>query len=38
MFISEYNAPDDFECIWEKEMKVKLCQDKSSLRVEKLFK
>ena len=22
VFVSEYNAPDDFECIWEKELRV----------------
>lgn len=24
MFVSEYNAPDDFVCVWEREVKVTL--------------
>ena len=23
VFISEYNAPDDFECVWQSELKNK---------------
>ena len=38
VFISEYEAPDDFECIWEKEVVSSLTQDTGSKRaVEKLF-
>lgn len=43
VLISEYNMPNDFECIWKKETKVTLDSNKSSgnesdKRVEKLFK
>jgi len=42
VFISEYEAPDDFECIWEKEAKSSLSANgiagKSKTSVEKLFK
>ena len=42
LFVSEYNAPDDFECIWSKEHLANFdCNrgdDKSKkVRVEKLF-
>ena len=42
VLISEYNMPDNFKCIWEKETKVNFdsnrCSgDKSNKRVEKLF-
>ena len=42
VLISEYNMPDDFECIWEKEYKCLLYSNKQSddvknNRVEKLF-
>lgn len=30
VFISEYNAPDDFDCIWEKEITVTLNNQKNS--------
>ena len=39
VFISEYKAPDDFECVWEKEIVSSLTQDTGSKKaVEKLFK
>jgi DNA adenine methylase len=39
VFISEYNAPDDFECVWQKEIVSSLTQDTGSKKaVEKLFK
>lgn len=39
VFISEYNAPDDFECIWEKGVNSSLAKDTGSKKsVEKLFK
>lgn len=40
VLISEYNMPDDFECIWQKEIKTSLCIDRAktdSKRNEKLF-
>ena len=39
VFISEYSAPDDFECIWQKEIVSSLTKDTGSkVGVEKLFK
>ena len=43
VLISEYDMPDDFECIWQKETKCtidsnKVSGDKNNNRVEKLFK
>jgi len=42
VFVSEYNAPDDFECIWQKEAKSSLSANGkiggNKLSVEKLFK
>jgi hypothetical protein len=39
VFISEYNAPDDFECIWEMEVNSSLTKDTGSKKAtEKLFK
>ena len=35
VFISEYNAPDDFKCVWEKEVTTTLNTSKKD--VEKLF-
>jgi DNA adenine methylase len=38
VFISEYNAPDDFECIWQKEITSSLTKDTGSKKgIEKLF-
>lgn len=40
VLISEYNMPDDFECIWQKEIRTSLCIDRAktdSKRTEKLF-
>lgn len=38
VFVSEYNAPDDFECIWQKEIVSSLTQDTGSKKaIEKLF-
>ena len=37
VFISEYNAPDDFKCIWEKEVKVSIRPTKTLNKIEKLF-
>ena len=38
VFISEYNAPDDFECVWSKEVKVSIRPTKTLNQTEKLFK
>lgn len=39
IFVSEYNAPDDFECVWQKEIVSSLTQATGSKKaVEKLFK
>jgi DNA adenine methylase len=42
VLISEYSMPDDFKCIWQKEIKVTMdsnrrANDKKNNRVEKLF-
>lgn len=42
VLISEYNMPDDFDCIWSKETKVNFdsnrkADDSKNIRVEKLF-
>ena len=37
IFISEYDAPDDFICIWEKEIKNSMNQIKTYTATEKLF-
>lgn len=42
VLISEYNMPNDFDCIWQKETKTlldsnKSKDDKENIRIEKLF-
>lgn len=37
VFISEYNAPNDFECIWEKEVISTLNKNSKDIKIEKLF-
>lgn len=40
LYISEYDAPDDFECIWQMEKKDGLGTQKGkkqNIKVEKLF-
>jgi site-specific DNA-adenine methylase len=37
VLISEYNAPDDFVCIWQKKHKTTLRIDEHKERIEKLF-
>ena len=38
VYISEYSMPEDFTCIWEKELKVQVaCNSNSIPSVEKLF-
>ena len=38
VFVREYNAPDDFECVWSKDVKVSIRPTKTLLQTEKLFK
>lgn len=38
VLISEYNAPEDFQCIWEKELTITLDKDSRRKNTEKLFK
>ena len=38
VYISEYNAPSDFECIWSKELTNSLNTYKTYIPIEKLFK
>lgn len=39
VFVSEYNAPDDFECVWEKKVNSSLTKDTGAKKAtEKLFK
>lgn len=35
VYVTEYNAPDNFKCIWEKEIKINI--DVTKTRVEKLY-
>lgn len=37
VFISEYNAPPDFICIWEKKVKITTSLDNYKTSIEKLF-
>lgn len=37
IFISEYNAPEDFICVWEKEVTNSMNQTKTYKPIEKLF-
>ena len=37
VFVSEYNAPDDFDCIWSKQVTTGLKVHKHENRIEKLF-
>ncbi len=38
IFVSEYNAPDDFECIWKQELNVSVAKNgKHKKAIEKLF-
>lgn len=38
VFVSEYNAPNDFECVWSKEVKVSIRPTKTLTQTEKLFR
>ena len=37
IFVSEYNAPEDFECIWNKQLTTTLDKSSRSKTIEKLF-
>lgn len=39
ILISEYNAPEDFRCVWRQKVKLDIrdAQNKKKIRVEKLF-
>lgn len=37
VFVSEYNGPDDFKCLYTKKMNLQLSQNKLTTSVEKLF-
>ena len=37
IFVSEYNAPDDFDCIWSKQVTTSLKVHEHEDRIEKLF-
>lgn len=38
VFISEYNMPSDFKCVWEKEHKVQINKDSNNIKsVERLY-
>jgi len=38
VFVSEYSAPDDITCIWQKETSVSIDSHKTKKRIEKLYK
>ncbi len=37
VFVSEYQAPDDFKCVWQKELTNSMNQTKTYKPIEKLF-
>lgn len=37
MFVSEYNAPDDFICVWEQKLRVWIKPGTDKQATEKLF-
>jgi DNA adenine methylase len=37
IFVSEYNAPSDFKCVWERNLETTVNRNKASSRTEKLF-
>ena len=38
IYVSEYNMPDDFKCIWEKDLKITVAKDSNNkVAVEKLW-
>lgn len=38
VFVSSYEAPEEWECVWKKEKRMTLSKDKREIRFEKLFK
>jgi DNA adenine methylase len=38
VLISEYNAPDDFECLWSKDLTTTLDKNSRKVDTEKLYK
>jgi DNA adenine methylase len=38
VYISSYEAPEDFECVWEASKRVTLGHDKGNVKYERLFK
>jgi DNA adenine methylase len=38
VFVSEYEAPDDFECVFEIPKRVTMSHDKNVVKFERLFK
>ena len=38
VYVSEYNAPKDFICVWEKQVKESMSLGERGFRTEKLFK
>jgi DNA adenine methylase len=38
VYVSEYNAPDDFECVWEKKVNVSIRPTKTLQQTERLFR
>lgn len=38
VFVSEYQAPEDFECVWSKRVSVSAAEKKVSYKEEKLFR
>lgn len=38
VYVSEYNMPSDFKCVWEKEHKVQINKDSNNqVAVERLY-
>ena len=38
VFVSEYNAPSDFECLWQKELSTTISKQEGKKNIEKLFR
>ena len=38
VFVSEYNAPSDFECLWQKELATTISKQEGKKDIEKLFR
>jgi DNA adenine methylase len=38
VFVSSYEAPEEWECVWKKEKRMTLSKNKREIRCEKLFK